>query len=389
MSKLCLIVLFGVAFAACSELDIKRVDAEITSISPNAAVPGSTITITGANFTSDVVVSFGSTEAQIISVESNQLEIRVPNTLSPSSLVLKIDAQGAPVTTNFEILPFFEEKTAHPDGAFGGTGFVLNNVLYFGMGGQPWYQYNSNSDTWTPMESNNAAPNKSGSIGVEINGKGYVLGTGSDNELWEYNPQTQIWTMKSPYPNSQLIFPAVIVVGTNLYLVTGYHDGISKEVWKYSTLDDEWTQINDFAGVKRGDAVGFVVDGTGYVGQGYDFDTNSFLNDFYTYNATSDSWTEISAPLNPSANLEGGVGFSLGGKGYIGLGRNGTSAPVNDFWKYDPTEDIWTQFATYAGNGVLNVQTFVVGKKVYLINGSNENNSEHYIEMWEFTPETF
>ncbi len=389
MIRLGWILSIVIALASCAELDIKRVDAEITSISPVEAVPGSVVTITGSNFTDDVVVSLGNTPAEIISIEANRIEVKIPTTLTPSSVVLKVDAQGAPATTDFEILPFFVEKTNHPDGAFGGTGFVLNNVLYFGMGGEPWYQYNVNSDTWTPMESNNAAPDKSGAIGMSINGKGYILGTGFDNELWEFNPLTKNWTMKSSYPNSQLIFPAVIVVGTNLYLVTGYHDGISNEVWKYATLDDEWTQENNFAGVKRGDAVGFVVGGTGYVGQGFDFDTNSFLNDFYAYNATSDSWAEISAPLNPSANLEGGIGFSVGDKGYIGLGRNGTNAPVNDFWKYDPTEDSWTQFATYDGNGVINVQAFVVGKKVYLINGSNENNSEHYVEMWEFTPESF
>ncbi|MBV6640847.1 MAG: IPT/TIG domain-containing protein [Cyclobacteriaceae bacterium] len=388
MSRLYLILTIGIATAGCTELDIKRVDAEITSISPDAAVPGSTITIMGSNFTTDAVVSFGNTEAEIISVESNQMEIRVPTSLSPSSTVLKIDAQGAPASINFEVLPFFAERTRHPDNAFDGTGFVLNDVLYFGMGGAPWYQYNANSDTWTPMTANNAGPNKYGAIGIAINGKGYVLGVGTDNELWEYNPSTQNWTMKSEYPNNQLLIPAVFAIGTNLYLATGYHDGITNEVWKYSTIDDEWTQINNFAGVKRGDAVGFEINGTGYVGQGYDFDTNSLLNDFFAYNTTSDTWTEISAPLNPSANLEGGVGFSLGGKGYIGLGRNG-NVPVKDFWKYNPADDSWLQFTTYPGNGVMEVQAFVVGNKVYLINGSSEVFAEDYVEMWEFTPETF
>ncbi len=388
MRRIYLISFCTLILSGCSELDIKRVDAEINTINPEAAVPGSVITITGANFSEDVVVRFNSIEAEIINVESERIEVSVPLNLSPASVTLEIDALGAPTSSSFEILPFFVEKTSHPDGAFGGTGFVLNDVLYFGMGGHPWYQYNANSDTWTPMNANNAGPDKSAAIGVSVNGKGYILGTDFDGELWEYDPSTNDWTMKSGYPNDHLIFPAVIVIGNSFYLVTGFQNAISKSVWKYSTVDDEWTQLNDFGGVKRGNATGFVINGTGYVGQGYDFDDSSLLNDFYAYNSTNDSWTEISAPLNPSANLEGGVGFAVGGKGYIGLGRSGNQAPVKDFWKYDPLDDSWAQFATYPGNGVFGVQSFVVGNKVYLINGNNEDNSQSFIEMWEFTPET-
>ncbi|MEM6362082.1 MAG: IPT/TIG domain-containing protein [Bacteroidota bacterium] len=55
-----LILLLAVS---CSKLEIERVDAKIDSISPVAAVPGSTITITGSNFTENTVVTFGSSDA--------------------------------------------------------------------------------------------------------------------------------------------------------------------------------------------------------------------------------------------------------------------------------------------------------------------------------------
>lgn len=41
----------------------------------------------------------------------------------------------------------------------------------------------------------------------------------------------------------------------------------------------------------------------------------------------------------------GAVGFSIGNKGYIGTGGEG-SVPKNDFWEYDPTTDTWTQKAS-------------------------------------------
>ena len=41
------------------------------------------------------------------------------------------------------------------------------------------------------------------------------------------------------------------------------------------------------------------------------------------------------------------VGFSIGSKGYIGTGVNGTSTFLSDFWEYDPATNAWTQKADY------------------------------------------
>ena len=41
------------------------------------------------------------------------------------------------------------------------------------------------------------------------------------------------------------------------------------------------------------------------------------------------------------------VGFSIGSKGYIGTGYNGSL--YKDFWEYDPATNAWTQKADFGG----------------------------------------
>ena len=42
-------------------------------------------------------------------------------------------------------------------------------------------------------------------------------------------------------------------------------------------------------------------------------------------------------------NVRGGaIGFSIGSKGYMGTGYDGSSS-TKDFWEYDPSVNTWTE----------------------------------------------
>ncbi len=66
----------------------------------------------------------------------------------------------------------------------------------------------------------------------------------------------------------------------------------------------------------------------------------------------------------------GAVGFSIGGKGYIGLG-NPASGPgfANDFWEYDTTSNAWTQKANFGGAGRQGAVGFSIDSKGYIGTG--------------------
>lgn len=48
--------------------------------------------------------------------------------------------------------------------------------------------------------------------------------------------------------------------------------------------------------------------------------------------------------------------FSIGNKGYIGIGRTGSF--YKDFWEFEPSTNVWTQKADFGGTapGIYNIQ---------------------------------
>ena len=73
-----------------------------------------------------------------------------------------------------------------------------------------------------------------------------------------------------------------------------------------------------------------------------------YTKDFWEYNpsTTANTWTQ-KADFGGTARYEA-VGFSIGSKGYIGTGCDGSSY-TKDFWEYDPAANTWTQKADFGG----------------------------------------
>lgn len=389
MKKILIYTIIGFSVIGCSKLEIVRVDAKIDSITPDAAVPGSTVIITGANFTENTVVTFGTTEADVDITSDNQISVEVPTSLSTGEIEINITSRGIPAVVDFEVLPFFVEKTIHPGFREDGypTGFVIDNRIYVGTGESTsdtdlndFYVYSTESDSWGELKSENALPFRSRSKGFTANGKGYLIHSG----FWEFDPNTRLWTELAPVPVNSNV---PLVIGNNVYLVQD--DYSQSTVWRYSIIDNTWTQMNDFPGGIRDRAVGFVIDGQAYFGQGEDLSTSQIFNDMWRYNESSDTWTEVSGP-SPTAGLIHAAGFALNGKGYIGLGRSVGNTKTT-FYQYTPETDNWKVIADLSSDPRVEPLAFIANRKVYLMYGSEvgKNGGERIDEVWEFTPESF
>ncbi|MBK8586850.1 MAG: hypothetical protein IPN88_16055 [Bacteroidetes bacterium] len=75
----------------------------------------------------------------------------------------------------------------------------------------------------------------------------------------------------------------------------------------------------------------------GYIGTG---DVSPLAQDFWEYDQDNNSWTQKSNFGGNGRSVA--VGFSIGTKGYIGLGYS-TGMFYQDLWEYDPTTDTWTK----------------------------------------------
>ncbi len=80
-----------------------------------------------------------------------------------------------------------------------------------------------------------------------------------------------------------------------------------------------------------------------------------------------------SMPMEAAAR-NGAVGFSINGKGYVGLGYDGTNY-LNDFWCYDPETNSWSQAPTYPGDAVRYATAFVIDNVAYVGSGEDYDNN--------------
>jgi len=145
-----------------------------------------------------------------------------------------------------------------------------------------------------------------------------------------------------------------------------------------------WTQKADFGGAARGDAVGFSIGTKGYIGLGasasYPY---TKYQDFWEWDEATNVWTQ---KANFFSGRYGATGFSLGSKGYIGLGYNGSNC-YQDFWEWDQTANTWTQKANFTGIARFYAVGFSIDKKGYIGTG-NANSGIFYNDMWEWNGDT-
>jgi hypothetical protein len=116
------------------------------------------------------------------------------------------------------------------------------------------------------------------------------------------------------------------------------NSGNTAQTWEYDPATNVWTRKADLPSDVRERAMGFSLNGKGYVGGGIISSSNTLLSDFWEFDPSTNSWTR-KADIGGGAR-QFGVGFSIGLKGYIGVG--GTSSTFDspsfsssDFWEYD------------------------------------------------------
>jgi hypothetical protein len=105
-----------------------------------------------------------------------------------------------------------------------------------------------------------------------------------------------------------------------------------------------WTQKADFGGGGVRNSSGFSVGDKGYIVGGlihFPFSSTVYKKFLWEYNPATNIWLQ-KADFPISQGMAVGTAFSIGDKGYYGLGENGNTI-TNNFWEYYPANDTWTQ----------------------------------------------
>ncbi|MES2778242.1 MAG: tail fiber domain-containing protein [Bacteroidota bacterium] len=142
---------------------------------------------------------------------------------------------------------------------------------------------------------------------------------------------------------------------------------------------NSWVQKANFGGGSRYGAVGFSIGGKGYVGTGNS--GGSDKKDFWEYDAATNVWTQ-KANFGGTARVLA-VGFSIGAKGYIGTGSS-IEGRKNDFWAYNPDSNAWTPKANFGGAARYWAVGFSTDSKGYIGTGTNDLSPLN--DFWEYDP---
>ncbi|MFT5858476.1 MAG: N-acetylneuraminic acid mutarotase [Flavobacteriaceae bacterium] len=209
-------------------------------------------------------------------------------------------------------------------------------------------------NTWSQKDSVNGA-GRSVSSSFMLNGEAYIVAGLDENgfrrKMYSYFFAQDDWDQEESLGgiNESGLnrgSAAAFSIGFSAFVVGGQGEtaGFLSDTWEFDLVTNTWSQAADFGGGARRQAVGFSINGIGYVGTGNS--PTGFKKDMYSYDPTANSWTQVN-DFGGTARKEA-VGFTMGGQAYVGTGDDGVMR--NDFWQYEPATDSWDQKPDLPGN---------------------------------------
>ncbi|MBT7825474.1 MAG: hypothetical protein HN600_02675 [Bacteroidetes bacterium] len=215
----------------------------------------------------------------------------------------------------------------YADGGY--TSFVIGNKAYVGTGfengfptryHQDFWVYDIDSNSWKKL-ADYGGGKLGGAFGFAVNGKGYVGGgkttSGYSKEFWEYDPNQNKWTKKANLMQNSY-YEKGLESANNGMLISNVAD-----LFIYNVNSNYWSQKKDYPGETGFRAVVFSLKDSIIVGV---LDRNK---DIYKYKTLLDKWTQLTA--FPGNFMDYPFCFMINQKGYVGMGRYRP-----EIWEYLP-----------------------------------------------------
>ncbi len=200
------------------------------------------------------------------------------------------------------------------------------------------------------------------------------------------------WVKKNDFAGLKREQAVGVAFGDYGYAGTGVDttETVLNDWWKYNPTTDSWTQMASLPGTPRRSAFAFVTNTMIYVGGGLSADEAVFgtlIADMWEYSPATNAWMpKASIPANMSSGVYYASAFTLDGKGYVVGGKFGPNAYSNQLWEYKPSEDMWTQRANFPGGVRYNLASVSVGNRGFV--GLGTNQDIYCNDWWEYSPAT-
>jgi|GEM_PF-1624618 len=212
--------------------------------------------------------------------------------------------------------------------------------------------------------------------GLDHFGPGVTYPATMSHEVWDFNTVSRTWTQKNNFPGTAIYAGRGFAIGSYGYIVNGWDSTGSgrgpSTLWQYDPSNDSWTQKAAFPGSTRYTTATFAVSGKGYVACGF----SPYNNEVYSYDPVADSWSQKSN--FPGAARQDMSYFVIGNYAYAGMGSTsdgrGSYFLESDWYKYDPSTDVWTRLNDFPGNALSGTSYFSLNGEGYVINGLDQNS---------------
>jgi hypothetical protein len=164
-----------------------------------------------------------------------------------------------------------------------------------------------------------------------------------------------------------------------------------KDFYEYDPVANTWTAKADVPGLGRNGSLGFSVGSKGYIGLGCSTNSTAYYTDFYEYDPSNNSWTQkADFPLpkinNPVTYSSDSAGYVL--SGYFYQYSSTTHNPMNMYYKYEPSVDQWTLQGTFPGLPRGYAGGFALANDIYLGGGGMANTpiaGPIYTDFWKLS----
>jgi N-acetylneuraminic acid mutarotase len=375
----------------------------IDNFTPTFGYDGEYVKIYGSNFGAapeNIKVLFGNIEAELISATTTRLLVKVPTYISPDNCQITIKVKEKQVTsikTFFLYGPIITDFT--PGEGKGNVTITLNgsgfstttwrNIVKIGDYQADVIEATENKIVVTA--SLNSVMPSIYSISITVKEKTFI----TSQKYKVLSPWKQLSYLPDGVASSvcfRIKNKIYLTTGTDMWGCTCW----SKMFMEYNIENDTWTKKSDFPGEVRNDAAGFSIGNKGYVGLGTFLEWGA-LSDFWEYDQAQDSWTRKSD--FPGGARERSMSFEFNGKGYILMGHNlYPNLPANglvDFWSYDPLANKWQRLPDFPNGNRAGSFVALLNEKLYLIGGSGSksvwkfdltSNQWKYVNELEFIP---
>jgi N-acetylneuraminic acid mutarotase len=277
-----------------------------------------------------------------------------------------------------------------------GSCFVIDSFVYTGLGRdsgfscmRDFYRYNGVTMTWSDCADLPLGEERQYALGTSNNGIGYIFGgvkcDGTYcNDLWQYNPLLNSWSVLAPLPAEGRSGSVHFVLNDTIYIVGGKNQqGILTEVWGYDINTNQWSQKTALPGNGIWRGASFEYNDLGFVGLGRNnLNNQTDLNtEFFQYNPASQQWTSLPNPgLSPRCYI--GTARTNNLVSFFG-GLDASNVVLNDFQVLDVNTWLLTASTSFGATPRKGTMAFAFGPDFYFTTGIS--NTERFKQTWRIS----